>query len=330
MGQNTTLDKGLTLRPTAESDFDDVLSLIIECDVDELGHPDYDAPDLRDDWTRAPVLEDVSRVVVSTDGRLAGYAFAYDRLPVRLTGSAYTKPSQRGRGIGTTLTRWLVERAATRLDTAPEAARVIFEIGTNAENAAAMELLANEGFTVHRYMLRMTISLDQPTPGPSWPDGIAVHRFALGKDDRATYEAVEESFSDHWGWAPRAYETWRHTALGSAAFDPSLWLLAKDGDEIAGVALCSDHPETGEGWINTVGVRRPWRRSGVGLALMYEAFNALRSRGRSSASLGVDAQSLTGATRLYEKAGMHVAHRFAMCAKELRAGVETTVQALAD
>jgi hypothetical protein len=67
----------------------------------------------------------------------------------------------------------------------------------------------------------------------------------------------------------------------------------------------------------------------VALALLHHAFAVFRERGRTKASLGVDSQSLTGATRVYEKAGMHVAHRFAMCAKELRPGVELTTQELA-
>lgn len=326
----SVLDSALTMRPTVESDFDDVLALVIECDIDELGRPDFDAADLRDYWSRSPDLADVSRVIVDADGGLAGYALAFDRMPVRLSGAAFTRPSQRGRGIGTALTRWMTERALALVDRAPEGTRVILEFGANTANTAALALLANEGFEIHRYMLRMTIALDPPTPAPDWPNGITLRTFVAGADDYATYMAVEESFADHWGFAPRPYEQWRRFALGSAAHEDALWFLAKAGDEIAGVALCSDHPEVNEGFINTVGVRRPWRRSGVALALLYHAFGVFRERGRATASLGVDAQSLTGATRLYEKAGMHVAFRFAEHAKELRPGVETTVQALAN
>lgn len=45
-------------------------------------------------------------------------------------------------------------------------------------------------------------------------------------------------------------------------------------------------------------------------------------------ALYVDAQSLTGASRLYERAGMHVVRQFDQYEKELRAGIEQSTQAL--
>jgi GNAT superfamily N-acetyltransferase len=161
--------------------------------------------------------------------------------------------------------------------------------------------------------------------------GIAVRTHATGADDRAVYEAVQESFADHWGHTREPYERWRkHTVERREWFNPALWFLATSGDEIAGVALCSDYAEMGQGWVNTVGVRRPWRRTGVALALLHHAFAEFRARGRTSAALGVDAQSLTGATRVYEKAGMHVKHRFALFEKELRPGIDLGTQELAE
>jgi len=316
------------MRPAQAGDFDAVLDLIAACDIEEFGRRDYDAADLRDDWSFAP-LEDISRVLVDAGDQIVGYAHAFDRVAVRPTGAVYTHPAHRGRGIGTALTRWLTERALARLDGAPPGARVLLEFGASADNASAMDLLRNEGFEPHRYMLRMSIDLEHETPAPAPPPGIVVGTFNEATDARATYEAVEESFSDHWGHTPRPYEMWEQYALRRPNHDPSLWFIARSGHEIAGVALCSDHPEIDDGFINTVGVRRPWRRTGVAMALLLCAFAAFRERGRARASLGVDAQSLTGATRLYERAGMRVVHRFAMCAKEIRPGIDTTVQELA-
>jgi GNAT superfamily N-acetyltransferase len=100
------------------------------------------------------------------------------------------------------------------------------------------------------------------------------------------------------------------------------------GDEVAGIALCRDFPEMDQGWIDTVGVRRPWRRTGVALALLHHAFADFDRRGRRTAGLGVDAQSLTGATRVYEKAGMHAKFRFALYSRTLRDGIDVTTQEL--
>lgn len=326
-----TLENGLSIRVTESGDFAEVLALVLACDVAELGEPDYDANDLRGDWSEIS-LEDVSRVVVDTDGRIAGYALAFDRMTVRPTGAVFTHPDACGRGIGTALTRWMVERAQGRVNSAPEGARVVFEFGTSVTNRAALEVLSNEGFAPHRYMLRMMISLtaDRAPLEPSPPDGVVIDGFKPGEDDHATYEAVEQSFADHWGHMRRPYEEWRRRTVERETFDPSCWFVARAGSEIAGVAICNDHPELSQGWVGTLGVRRPWRRSGVAMALLHRAFGEFHRRGRNRVGLGVDSESLTGATRVYERAGMRATQRFAMCARELRPGVEVTTQELSD
>ena len=122
------------------------------------------------------------------------------------------------------------------------------------------------------------------------------------------------------------YEQWSER-FTRADFDPSLWFLAMDGEQIAGVVLCAHHPDAG--WVNTVGVRRPWRKRGLAMALLLHAFGEMYRRGERKISLGVDAQSLTGATRLYERAGMHPALEAAVYQKELRPGEDLSVQELA-
>lgn len=72
-------------------------------------------------------------------------------------------------------------------------------------------------------------------------------------------------------------------------------------------------------WINVLGVRRPWRRRGVARALLLHAFAEFRGRGKRGAGLGVDGLNTTGAVRLYEQAGMHVARRYDQYKKPLSA-----------
>jgi GNAT superfamily N-acetyltransferase len=82
--------------------------------------------------------------------------------------------------------------------------------------------------------------------------------------------------------------------------------------------------------VNWLGVRRPWRRRGLALALLHHTFGECYRRGLQKVALGVDASSLTGATRLYEKAGMHVFRQWNTYQKELRAGKDLTTQKLDD
>jgi mycothiol synthase len=323
------LSAGFSSRPASHDDVEAVFALIAACDTHVLGEPDYDISEIRDDW-RGISLEADTRVVEDADGAIVGYAMAADRTFVRPSGSVNVHPAAEDRGVGTWLTRWLEDRARTKLHLAPDGARVVLEFGASADYEPAVDLLTNEGYATERYFLRMNIDLATAalTP-PAWPEGITVRTHNTGPDDEAVYEAVEESFSDHWGHTRESYERWRkHTVERLEWFAPELWFLAMSGNQIAGVALCSDYADMGQGWVNTVGVRRPWRRSGVALALLHHAFAEFYRRGRATVALGVDAQSLTGATRVYEKAGMHTKHRFALLTKELRHGVELTTQEL--
>jgi mycothiol synthase len=164
------------------------------------------------------------------------------------------------------------------------------------------------GYTAIRASFTMEIELEDVPPAPVAVDGIELRPYRPVEDEQRTYEAQEEAFEDHWGHNPQSIETWREFSVKQANFDPSLWFLAWDGDEVAGLSL--NFPERsgdpGYGWVGTLGVRRAYRRRGIGEALLRHSFRALHDRGRRRVRLSVDAESSTGAARLYERAGMQV------------------------
>jgi mycothiol synthase len=92
----------------------------------------------------------------------------------------------------------------------------------------------------------------------------------------------------------------------------SLWVVAWQGDEIVGQVLNRiDHEANAElglkrGWVNSVGVRRAWRRQGIARALVAESLRVLRDAGMTSAGLGVDAENPHGALGVYEASGFRV------------------------
>jgi len=173
-----------------------------------------------------------------------------------------------------------------------------------------------EGYRPIRHFWRLEIALGKAPPPPEWPAGITVRAFVRGQDERATHAAIEEAFADHWEHTPIALDEWVQRLTRREDFDPSLWFLAIDGDQIAGTALC--YPRGAAlGWVRGLGVRREWRGRGLGLALLHQAFGVFYERGRATVGLGVDAQSLTGATRLYERAGMRVTEQYEMHEKIL-------------
>ena len=77
------------------------------------------------------------------------------------------------------------------------------------------------------------------------------------------------------------------------------------------------------GWIHIhiLAVGRPWRRCGLAVALLRNAFAEFAKRGKNKAGLDVDATGLTGANRVYERAGMRPTRQKDAYEKELRPGV---------
>jgi mycothiol synthase len=183
--------------------------------------------------------------------------------------------------------------------------------GAWSSNQNLLRELGRRGFELIRHSQRMQVDLAEPPPAPDWPDGFGVRTFRPG-DERVFYAVQHEAFEDSWEPSNTPFEEWEHWFLGSSPrFAPDLWFLALAGDQPAGVAICHPHPgDPTLGWVGELGVLRPWRRRGLGRALLLQAFAAFRERGLTRAALGVDAESVTGANRLYESAGMHVAARF--------------------
>jgi mycothiol synthase len=232
-------------------------------------------------------------------------------------GWARVHPDYRRNGIGAHLAQWLEARATMSIPKAPAGARVVLLQETLAHDEVAQALLRAQGYQLVRYFFRMAIELDGPPPDPVVPEGITIRPFIRGQEERAVIQAMGAAFKDHWGYVERPFEEtfkqWMHWIDTDPDYDPSLWFIAMDGDQIAGLSLCSpkitEDPDMG--WVGTLGVLRPWRRRGLALALLHHSFGAFYRRGKARVGLGVDAGSLTGALRLYERAGMRPVREFA-------------------
>ena len=173
-----------------------------------------------------------------------------------------------------------------------------------------------------RYFLDMAYAPLEDIPEPQFPPGIAVRTWVRGQDDEATLAAFNEAFADHWDFIPVPLEEWLHWT-NLPCFRPELNLLAVAGEEIAGICLCDVNEEhiarigRQEGWVDTLGVRRLYRHQGLGRALLLAGLHVLKEAGMESAMLGVDAESLTGATRLYESVGFVERKRFILYRRPL-------------
>jgi mycothiol synthase len=324
-----------SLRPATLEDLPEAVAMFNACSRESIGKDEFELEDYRNEWRDPSIdLAADTRIAQTPDGAIVGCVEVWNTPPYThcwIWGRVH--PDLCGQGIGTALMDWAEQHARVALDRAPEGTRIVLEAGAISTHRPTTELFDDRGFVAARYSWNMARDLDDQLPAPVRPAGITVRTMQPG-DELAVYRAQNEAFRDHWGHveAPEemGYPLWRHRTLESPGHDPSLWFLALDGGEIAGFSLCeaSRPGEPDKGWVNSLGVRRPWRRQGLAEALLYHSFAELRRRGRISVGLGVDASSLTGATRLYEKVGMHAIRKFTLFEKELRAGVELATHAI--
>jgi mycothiol synthase len=317
--------QGFELRSVSAGDAAVIAGLVNECTIAEIGVPWTTAEETRDDLT-APGRDDGKddALLVARDGTAAGYLqmWAVAAPPTEIEVLAYVRPSLWGRGLNAWLLRLGEERARTKLSLTPPGDRVVLQVARFADNEPAARLFASLGFAYARTFWMMRIELESAPPVPSVPDGIRIRTFERDRDDRALHAALAEGFAEHWGGPFPTFEQWRHLDLEGrgSGFDPSLWFLAVEGEEIVGAACCraSTARDADTAQVNDLAVRAPWRGRGIGLALLRTAFGDFHRRGIRRAELGVDAENPTGATRLYERAGMHVAYRWEFWEKELR------------
>jgi mycothiol synthase len=327
-----TLPKNLLVRHPSMDDVRAVHELLSTCDIAEYGAPDLAEEEIRAQWNSPTQnIETDVWIVVTPENRIIGYAEVWQREHVRIFAFTRVHPDYWNQGIGNHLLHLVEERALQHIPEAPPDARVTLNHWTGSLNTEAQQVLEQEGFTRIRTHWRMQIDMQEAPTTPDWPEGITVRTFVPGQDDRRVFEMIDEAFQDHWGHMPGNFEEWQHRAVKRENFDPTLWFLAFEDDKIAGGSLCAYYMD--QAWVDTLAVLRPWRRKGVGLALLLHSFGEFYRRGsrcRDSCLvpvlLGVDSQNLTGAVRLYLRAGMHVAHEDYTYMKELRAGRELSTQ----
>ena len=286
---------GLRLRRGNPDDVADVATLVVAEERAIRGASEFGLEDARD-WWRLLENRGESWIVDGRDQGIAGMLGLIGR-EERLEGWVAVAPEHKGGEID----RGLVVLAESRARALGQSSLLL---GALADDDVLRALLDAEGFHVVRHYYRMRITFTDPPAEPVWPDGISASTFDPS-EARAFHQAANEAFEDNWDFIPMEFEAWRRHRIEAPDFDPTLWFIAREGDEITGVLRC-DAKRWGGGWVALLGVRRPWRRRGLGLALLRQAFVEFYRRGERSVGLGVDAQNPTGATRLYERAGMHV------------------------
>jgi len=322
------LPKGFTMRVPTLDDAEAAYEVVHACDMADDGIPDHTLEEFRLVWQEPGFnLATDSWCVFSPAGRLVGVADTEHSEHVKIYAMVRVHPDFRHQGIEEYLLGLTEARARQHIAEAAQDARVTLNNWISHNDNSLVDVLKRTGYTFSRSYWRMQIDLEKAPASPQWPEGVTVRTLAIGKEERTVFEMMEEAFQDHWGHMPGSFEQWKHWHF-NASFDPSLWFLAFEGDALAGGSLCRYDADLELGWVGQLAVLRPWRRKGLGMALLLHAFGELYRRGIYTIGLGVDSQNLTGAARLYERAGMHIALQHDTYQKELRAGIERSTQSI--
>lgn len=284
-----------TFRRPSEDDLSKAAAVLAAEEYGVRGSVTYGVDELRD-WWHLYDLAEGSWLVENDDGEPIAFSGFLAR-GGEFSAWLAVDPRYNGRGLSTELIaraeRCVQERGGDRL-----------RVGALAENDEARPLLEALGFHEVRRFFRMQIDFDGAPVLAEAVEGIRIAVFRA-EDARRFHETLSEAMADDWGFVPLPFDEWKKLRLESDGVDTSLWFLAWDEDEVAGAIRC-DGRKFGGGFVGALGVRRPWRGRGIGKALLQHAFGEYYRSGMSRVTLGVDAENPSGATRLYERAGMHV------------------------
>jgi GNAT superfamily N-acetyltransferase len=297
---------GLTVRPATVGDAAAINELITAADEAVQGWSESSEGELLG-WWRMIDLEHNSWVL-HEGAQVAAYAVGFAHADMfELDG--FVHPEQRGRGLGA----WLVAQALERAQELGKQRLLAFSL---AGDERAHRLFEQFGMSDLRHFYRMMIDLESEPEPPRWPDGLHVETFRT-EDAQAFHSALAEAFEDEWNFVSMPFKEWREMRLvKDPDFDPTLWFIVREGAEIAAV-MRNEPDRSGAGFVAALGVRKPWRKRGLALALLQHAFGEFYRRGKRRAALGVDAENPSGATRLYERAGMSVAYEVVTYGKQL-------------
>jgi mycothiol synthase len=304
------LSAGYAVRSATAHDLDAIVELFDAYDVWDFGRTDSVREHLEADWVASgfdPSTD--SWLVTEESGGVVGFAYAQG-MPTESARDVFGRvhPDHHGRGIGSFLVASTERRARTRPGMKPAAVRNF----ATTTDASARALLEDHGYRRVRVFWHMERMLgDDPDPAPI--EGIALRPMRAG-EERGIHAVMEESFAEHWGDTSPTFDYWRRF-MDRRCFDPGMAFLAVEREVIVGGVISTSASDAA--WVRELAVRPDWRGRGIGTALLSSAFADLSRRGVAEVRLNVDAENQTGATRLYERAGMTVRRQWLVYEKQL-------------
>ena len=315
-------DVDTVLRPATMADLPALVAL-----VNRVNHaagtmiqvqPDELAEELQSSLT---VMDRDSRLAVDGDGLIVGFVWTIhlpsDDADERCYVNGGVDPLHAGRGIGRVLAEWGVAHARGLHDARPGPRAQVIRVSHQADDARSIELFASLGFAPVRWFDDLLRPLDSLPPRRA-VDGAVIEPWPL---DDPLHDGIRcaknDAFADHWGSSPTTPEGWKELVQGFGG-RPDLSFVARDAADGRVVAMLLSHRFPADdallgrtqAWIDKLGTVRGWRGRGLATALITEAMHRYAADGLTHAMISVDADSPTGASRLYRSLGFDTVQRY--------------------
>ncbi len=302
---------GFDARRPSIDDTDAILRLTLACDVAVLGFGDWSAEEVVEqlESPRGPAATHHWVVTKpADDGDIVGWASASDQSGGAVDVDWYVRPSLAQKPYRD-VSDWLILNLFTDIEArarATGATSVRLETGAYRQHTERAGEVAALGFTHERTFFRMARPLDPDETFDPPAAGIVLRPGGDTDDQRhVMHHILETAFEDHFNHHARGFDEWWTDQRGRAGVDLAHWRIADlDGEPVGACTVTDRYLDHNDGYIGGLGVLRARRGRGVAKALLAEAFGFYRDAGRSRVLLHVDADSPTGATRLYESVGM--------------------------
>lgn len=264
-------------------------------------------------------------LIAEIDGRMVAYTRVFwnkqeDGLTYYQT-FGFLLPAWRRQGIGSAMLEWTETRLRQIASGHEKTGLRFFQAGAADTEKGTIAMLEKNGYQPVRYEFNMKRSTSDPLPDAPMPPGLEV-RPVKPEHIRPIWNAMQEAFRDHWGYAEEGEETFQ-AWQGQSSFQPAIWKVAWEGDQVAGMVLnFIDEPENAEyhrlrGYTEGISVRRPWRKQGLARSLIVQSIRMFKDMGMTETALGVDSQNLSGALRLYQGVGYRQVKQFTIYRKPL-------------
>ena len=176
--------------------------------------------------------------------------------------------------------------------------------GANFLDKRLQSAWTSQGFEFLRryYTMRMSIS-EVPTIRKIESLEIRAIDLANPAEVAIWHKLHQNSFSKHFGFAPRELEKWSELVIDASTDSNGVFIAFKDGEPV-GFCQCNDeYAEDNKGNISILGVAQESQGLGIGEALLQTGIVYSASKGYDTLELNVDTGNESGALKLYEKVG---------------------------